>query len=82
MQVCGSSGKRVKNGGNLCISKSDMRVYEVKSNVKRGECYVTAVDKGHHKVVLACNEVYNACLPVHYQKWTNQIEEKEDCNRS
>ncbi|CAG05744.1 unnamed protein product [Tetraodon nigroviridis] len=55
-QVCRSSGKRVENGGNLCISKSSMTFYVVKSHKQNGNCVVDDVDKKKDKVVLGCNK--------------------------
>lgn len=81
-KICGTSGKRVENGGNLCISKSDMRVYDVKSRVRNGQCIVINVTEGNHRIVLACNKVSHTCLPVHYEKWTNQRAGRQDCNKS
>ncbi|XP_056884362.1 uncharacterized protein LOC130523260 isoform X2 [Takifugu flavidus] len=51
VQVCGTAGSRVVGGGNLCISKSEMKIYDVVS-----ECSVKNVTVRRHKVVLACEK--------------------------
>ncbi|TWW63502.1 hypothetical protein D4764_03G0005100, partial [Takifugu flavidus] len=52
VQVCGTAGSQVVGGGNLCISKSEMKIYDVVS-----ECSVKNVTVRRHKVVLACEKV-------------------------
>ncbi|TWW63503.1 hypothetical protein D4764_03G0005110 [Takifugu flavidus] len=79
-QVCRTSGKRVVDGRNLCISTSNMRVYDVQSRKTSKKCTVTKVTGSNHKVVLACNKVSNKCRPVHYEKWTNQKPENVNCS--
>lgn len=78
--VCGTSGEWVKDGGNLCISKSRMTVYDVKSRKVNGKCLVTDVKKDNRKVVLACNKVDKTCSPVHYEKWKHQRAGGRDCS--
>lgn len=74
-QVCGTDGNRVVGGGNLCISKSEMKIYEVVS-----ECSVKHVTVRRRKVVLACDKVGSKLLPVHYEKFKNQTAGEENCS--
>jgi len=67
-QICNGSGKRWS--GNLCTSNSSMLVYDVTVNT-RG-CIVTNVRSDTKYVYVACDIVVNQCLPVHYEKSTNQ----------
>lgn len=76
-QVCGTAGNRVVGGGNLCISKSEMEIYDVVS-----ECSVKNVTVRHHKVVLACDKVGKKFLPVHYEKFNNQTAGNENCSKN
>lgn len=81
-QICGSTGRRVKGAtgkkGNLCISKSIMTVYNVKS-VKNPACKVNSAELRKHKVVVACNKVQKRCLPVHYEKYSDQEPDNLTC---
>lgn len=77
VKVCGAAGKRVVGGGNLCISKSEMEIYEVVS-----ECIVKNVTPRHHKVVLACDKVGKKFLPVHYEKFSSQRAGEENCSKN
>lgn len=80
-QVC-RTGKRKADDGNLCISASEMEVYDVISYETNKKCSVTKVTGSNHKVVLACNNVSNRCLPVHYEKWNNQKADRVNCSKS
>lgn len=77
VQVCGTKGSRVVGGGNLCISKSTMKIYHVES-----ECFVKNVNVHHHKVVLACDKVGRKCLPVHYEKCEGHTAGDENCSNN
>lgn len=75
VKVCGTAGSRVKGGGNLCISKSE--IYDVVS-----ECSVRNVTVRRHKVVLACDKVGKKFLPVHYEIFKSQRAGKENCSNN
>uniref|UniRef100_A0A3B5JZP8 Uncharacterized protein n=1 Tax=Takifugu rubripes TaxID=31033 RepID=A0A3B5JZP8_TAKRU len=77
VQVCGTAGSRVVGGGNLCISKSEMKIYDVVS-----ECSVKNVSVRRHKVVLACEKVGNKRLPVHYEKFKSQTAGDKNCSNN
>lgn len=82
-QICHSGGQRVREAtgpkGNLCISKSSMTVYDVKSKRQNNKCKVTSVNPGNHRVVVACDKVENKCLPVHYEKYIDQSPDNRNC---
>ncbi|XP_056884363.1 uncharacterized protein LOC130523260 isoform X3 [Takifugu flavidus] len=82
IEVCRTAGKRVENGRNLCISNSDMKVYDIISLRINENCYIIMLRERNGKVVLACNKVKDQCFPVHYQKWTNQKAGKVKCSNN
>lgn len=79
-QVCRGGGNRVASGGNLCISKSGMRVYDVMSRGTNQKCTVTKLTLRRHNVVVACGKVNNNCVPVHYQGGTGYRAVSQDCS--
>lgn len=79
-QVCRGAGYRVTTGGNLCISQSNMKVYDVESEGTNIDCTVSRVTKGVHKVVLACDKVNNNCAPVHYQNRRGYQASRQVCS--
>ena len=62
-QVC---DKCVNVELNLCMSQSDMTVYDVESTLNGNDCDVTNVTCWKRQVVLACDVVEGKCRPVHY----------------
>ena len=83
-QVCTRRGWRLQgtssgDKGNLCISKSSQSMYIVQSNNLNG-CTVTNVKPLSQKVVLACNNVENRCLPVHLEPYSGQQPIDTDCS--
>lgn len=77
-QICSEDGWRVSS--NLCISDSTMTVYDVTSEWDEcGCCKVTRLRRRQQKVVVACNNVGNQCLPVHYEKYNNQSPTNVPC---
>ena len=79
-KICRNGGRRVKSGGNLCISASSLTVYDVESKHANGQCTVTSLSHRQQKVVVACDKVANVCLPVHYQGYKNQQPTKQNCS--
>lgn len=77
VKVCGTAGSRVVGGGNLCISKSEILIYDVES-----VCFVKNVTVRHHKVVLACDKVGKKFRPVHYEKFQSQRARDENCSNN
>lgn len=82
-QICGRAGWRIKGAagskGNLCISQSTMKVYDVKSKKQGGKCSIEYVHLKNDAVVVACDKVEGDCLPVHYEPYTNQKKDKHTC---
>ncbi|XP_034005959.1 uncharacterized protein LOC117498021 [Trematomus bernacchii] len=71
--ICNGKGQPLKSSryrANLCISHRTFPVFHVKLDQNNR---VTNVDHAIQFVVLACDVVENQCLPVHYEKYTNQL---------
>ncbi|KAL3046168.1 hypothetical protein OYC64_004222 [Pagothenia borchgrevinki] len=71
--ICKGAGQPLESSryrANLCISHRKCLVYHVKLDKNNR---VTNVDHAIQFVVLACDVVENQCLPVHYEKYTNQL---------
>lgn len=69
-QICSPAGRLVY--ANLCISSLSMNVYDVYSSFSTF-CSVQVVLNLPQYVIVACDNVGNLCLPVHYQKNGGQI---------
>ncbi len=66
--ICNGQGTKVEN--NLCISQNKFDVYIVESSNDKGKCKVTRYPNKQYYVTVACDNVDNQCLPVHYQTQT------------
>ncbi len=82
--ICSNAGWRLQdangNKGNLCISNSPMRVFEVKSfKMNRNVCIVKKIKRLKQKVIVACDKIGNSCLPVHFEKNDNQKQSNNPC---
>uniref|UniRef100_A0A3B4X123 Ribonuclease A-domain domain-containing protein n=1 Tax=Seriola lalandi dorsalis TaxID=1841481 RepID=A0A3B4X123_SERLL len=76
-QICGWSGRRLQgHSGNLCISTSCMRLYDVRSS---HNCRCIRVRKYQKQVIVACDKVYNQCLPVHFERNSGQRPSNRPC---
>lgn len=76
--VC-TDGLRVLNGGNLCISQSEMKVYDVTTTKNNDDCTIDVQPRQTY-VIVACDKVGNRCLPVHYEKYINQKKTSVHCS--
>ncbi|CAJ1051851.1 hypothetical protein EXN66_Car013418 [Xyrichtys novacula] len=72
-QICNGAGMPLDKSfyGNLCISNTNIRQYEVKVSTN-GKCEVQRLKRLKKRVVVACDKVNNQCLPVHLEKYRNQ----------
>ncbi|XP_054483463.1 uncharacterized protein LOC129116766 [Anoplopoma fimbria] len=68
-KICNGKGHPISNNGDLCISDSHMRVYELKV---KNNCKVTRISDAMKPVIVACNIVGNRCRPVHFERYINQ----------
>ncbi|ROL43139.1 hypothetical protein DPX16_1777 [Anabarilius grahami] len=66
--ICHERG--VRYSGNMCISKSSLKVYIVRSHYDSNRKCRAHVRSRYYYVVVACDVVVNQCLPVHYQTQT------------
>ncbi|CAN9509688.1 unnamed protein product [Ophioblennius macclurei] len=78
------NGLRVENGGNLCISRSEMEFYDVEIIKDNNGCRVK-IHPRKARVIVACDLVKRnnkdlQCLPVHYQKNTGQKATSVPCS--
>lgn len=80
-QTCTGTGWRVEGAtvGNLCINITPMDVFDVDSEKEGGKCTVKFVKQRKGPVVVACNMVEGQCLPVHYEKYSNQKKNNISC---
>lgn len=74
-KICRGGGWRVRGAcgprRNMCISKSNMKIYNVESTKHCG-CTVESVILKVHKVVVGCNKIHHNCFPVQYEKFNSQ----------
>ncbi|KAK9960676.1 hypothetical protein ABG768_008520 [Culter alburnus] len=79
--VCSSGGKMYK--GNLCISKKSFSFFTVEINSIKKIVKRVQFQKQH--VILACDQIDNRCLPVHFDENTENIKpnnNRRDCSKS
>ncbi|CAI5671844.1 unnamed protein product [Oreochromis niloticus] len=83
IRICSRDGRRLSKtdnyAGNLCISNSEMLIYEVISTKSNNDCKIT-VGPTKRVVIVACNKVGNQCLPVHFQKYEHQRASNIPCS--
>lgn len=83
--ICSNDGRRltetVTYAGNLCISNSNMLIYDVTFKKTNSGCDIN-VASNQRPVIVACNKVGNRCLPVHFQKYEHQTPSNMPCSRA
>ncbi|KAA0712456.1 hypothetical protein E1301_Tti012943 [Triplophysa tibetana] len=67
-KICTRRGFRYRD--NLCISSKRVKVYFVNSTLNNGHCHVHHLSYRSKYVIVACENVANICLPVHYHGQT------------
>lgn len=82
-RICSSDGHRLADSvtyaGNLCISNSEMLIYDVTIR-KTNKGRKMNVTRAQRPVIVACDNVGNKCLPVHFQKYEHQTPSDIPCN--
>uniref|UniRef100_A0A3Q0RRQ6 Uncharacterized protein n=1 Tax=Amphilophus citrinellus TaxID=61819 RepID=A0A3Q0RRQ6_AMPCI len=83
--ICSNDGRRLTDTatyeGNLCISNSNMLIYDVTFKRTNSGCDIN-VASDQRPVIVACNKVGNRCLPVHFQKYEHQTPSNIPCSRA
>lgn len=71
VQICNGSGRPLlwSYQGNLCISPSTMLMYDLTVD---NNCRVRSLMYNTNYVIVACDVVVNHCLPVHWERYSNQ----------
>ncbi|XP_049336639.1 uncharacterized protein LOC125802481 [Astyanax mexicanus] len=64
--VCTRSGGKALSG-NLCISKQPFNFVTVRLDVDEGTCGIRSVRNETKHIILGCDEIGNACQPVHFE---------------
>lgn len=82
-RICSKDGRRLADTvtypGNLCISSSDMLIYEVTIRKTNKGCDID-VSQDSRPAIVACDKVENRCLPVHFQRYEHQSPSKVPCS--
>ncbi|MFT7808521.1 angiogenin-like [Arapaima gigas] len=76
--VCSLAGGKLHTG-NLCISKKPFSFITVRTGGnKSGGCTISHVDREAKHIILACETIKDACVPVHFQGNPDGQEPQED----
>lgn len=70
--VCTKAGGK-QHTDNLCISKEKFSFVTVRVNVNEGLCGIRSLRNETKHIILGCDEVENACRPVHFEGNPNSL---------
>lgn len=70
--VCTKAGGK-QHSDNLCISKEQFSFVTVRVNVNEGLCGIKSIRNETKHIILGCDEVDNACRPVHFEGNPNSL---------
>ncbi|XP_062847850.1 uncharacterized protein LOC134310234 [Trichomycterus rosablanca] len=70
--VCTKGGGK-QLSGNLCISKEKFSFVTVRVDVGEGLCGIKSMRNETKHIILACDEVGDACRPVHFEGNPNSL---------
>lgn len=66
-RICNEKGTR--HSANMCLSTEKFIVYVVQSTLRNGQCdFRIQIENSY--VIVACDVIRYACLPVHYEGQT------------
>lgn len=66
-----AGGKQLRD--NLCISKEKFSFVTVRVNVNEGLCGIKSIRNETKHIILGCDEIDNACRPVHFEGNPNNL---------
>lgn len=64
--VCTNAGGKTMSG-NLCISKEKFSFVTVRIDITEGACGIRNMRNETKHIILACEEIGDACQPVHFE---------------
>ncbi|KAF7708427.1 hypothetical protein HF521_017484 [Silurus meridionalis] len=82
--VCTKAGGK-QHSDNLCISKEKFSFVTVRVNVHEGLCGIKSIRNESKHIILGCDEVADACRPVHFEGNPNDLmpsNNQPDCGES
>lgn len=72
LSICNGFGRELcPYHSNLCISNFKILVYHVKVSRDR-RCKIKYLKPKTEYVIVACDNIGNRCLPVHYEKYYDE----------